>query len=168
MSECCAVIPTAKTNYNQPAAAVTISAPCQSCLKGSGGRIVEPRTMLQMLKPDRFEQMGNLDFYFCQEPSCPVVYSSTDGAVEFTANDLREKVGLKMQGDPSARVCYCFGYTERMIADELKATGQTTIPKKITQLTKTGMCVCEVRNPAGVCCLGNVNKTVKRLSKEER
>lgn len=167
MSDCCAVTPTAKTNYIR--AAATVSATCQGCRNdGGAGRSVEHRTMLQMLKPDRFEQMGNLEFNFCQEPFCSVVYYSTDGTVEFTADDLREKVGLKMQGNPSARVCYCFGYTEGMIADELKATGQTPIPKKITQLTKTNMCACEVRNPAGVCCLGNVNKVVKRLSEEYR
>jgi hypothetical protein len=28
------------------------------------------------------------------------------------------------------------------------------------------MCACEVRNPAGVCCLGEVNRTAKRLSSE--
>ena len=165
MSDCCAVTPAAKTNYIQ--ATATVSATCQGCRNdGGGGRIVEHRTMLQMLKPDRFEHLGNFEFNFCQEPSCSVVYYSTDGTVEFTADDLREKVGLKMQGNPSARVCYCFGYTEGMIAEELQSTGQTTIPKKITELTKTGMCACEVRNPAGVCCLGNVNKAVKRLSEE--
>lgn len=167
MSDCCAATPAAKTNYIQPAAAATLlAAACLGCR--GGGRTVEHRTMLQTLKPDRFERLANLEFNFCQDSSCPIVYYSTDGTVEFTTNDLREKVGLKMQGDPSARVCYCFGYTEGMITDELKATGQTTIPKKITELTKTGMCACEVRNPAGVCCLGNVNKVVKRLSEEYR
>ncbi len=116
-----------------------------------------------MLKPDRLERLANLEFNFCQERSCPVIYYSTDGAVEFTADDLREKVGLKMQGDPAARVCYCFGYTEGMIADELKATGQTTIPKKITQLTKTGMCACEVRNPAGVCRQQSGQASIRRV-----
>ncbi len=164
MSDCCAVTPVEKTNYIQPVSTI-LPATCSGC-RDDGGRIVEHRTMLQTLKPDRFEQMGNLEFNFCQDSSCPIVYYSTDGTVEFTADDLREKVGQKMQGDPSAKVCYCFGYTEGMIAEELKSTGQTTIPKKITQLTKTGMCACEVRNPAGVCCLGNVNKAVKRLSEE--
>lgn len=164
MSDCCAVTPAAKTNYIQSVSTV-LPGTCPGCRDG-GGRIVEHRTMLQMLKPDRFEEMGNLEFNFCQDSSCLILYYSTDGTVKFTADDLREKVGLKMQGDPFAKVCYCFGYTEGMIAEELKSTGQTTIPKKITQLTKTGMCACEVRNPAGVCCLGNVNKVVKRLSEE--
>jgi len=53
-----------------------------------------------------------------------------------------------------------------MMADELRATGRTAIPHKITELIKTGMCACEARNPAGVCCLGQVNKAVKRLSEE--
>ena len=166
MSDCCAVTPAAKTNYIQPATTL-LAAACPGCRDGSG-RTVEHRTMLQTLKPDHFECLANLEFNFCQDSCCPVVYYSTDGTVEFKTNDLREKVGLKMLSDPSARVCYCFGYTEGMIAEELQSTGKTTIPKKITELTKTGMCACEVRNPAGVCCLGNVNKVVKRLSEEYR
>lgn len=161
MSDCCAVTPSANTANIQAAA----SAPtCPSCR--DEGRAVEHRTMLQMLKPDRFARLGTREFRFCQTPTCPIIYYSTDGEVAFSADDLRVKVGLKMQDDPSAQVCYCFGYTEGMIADELRATGWTVIPQKITELIKTGMCACEARNPAGVCCLGQVNKAVKRLSEE--
>lgn len=166
MSDCCSSTPAAAAGGIQNITACRTPAAgfCPTCREA--GRIVEHRTMLQMLKPDLFGGLGNLKFYFCQDPTCPVVYYSSDGVVEFSTNDLRVEVGIKMQGEASAQICYCFGYTEKMIADELQATGQTTIPKKITQLTKTGMCACEVRNPAGVCCLGNVNKTVKRLSEQ--
>lgn len=162
MSNCCAALPAAEARHIQDAERESLN--CRECK--DKGRPVEHRIMLQILKPDCFEWLGDLEFNFCPEPTCPVVYYSSDAAVEFTSDDLREKVGLKMQGDPSARVCYCFGYTEGMIADELKAAGLTTIPKKITEFIKAGMCACEVRNPAGVCCLGNVNKAVKRLSEE--
>jgi hypothetical protein len=164
MSDCCSG---AALISHHPAvkASAPVSEARQRCQE-HGGRAVERRTMLQMLKPDRFEHLENLEFNFCPEPTCTVVYYSSDATVKFTNDDLREKVGLKMQGDPSARVCYCFGYTEGMIADELETAGQTTIPKKITEFIKAGMCACEVRNPAGVCCLGNVNQAVKRLSEE--
>lgn len=169
MSDCCSTTPgngagclqTIITNNSAP-----LPESCPSCR--DTGRIVEHRTILQMLKPNLFGRLDNLEFYFCQDSTCPVVYYSKDGEVEFSVNDLRTRVGLKMQGEPSAQVCYCFGYTEKMISEELQSTGQTTIPQKITQLTKTGMCACEVRNPAGVCCLGNVNKTVKRLSEQNK
>lgn len=164
MFDCCAAKAGANTANVQPSAAAP--AACASCR--TAGRKVERGTMLQMLKPDRFERLGNREFHFCQEPSCQIIYYSTDGEVAFSADDLRGMVGLKMQGDPSATVCYCFGYTEGMIADELRATGKTAIPQKITELTKTGMCACEVRNPAGVCCLGQVNKAVTRLSAEHK
>lgn len=166
MSDCCSFAPPDAAGSAQTI--TTSSTPatgsCPACR--DTGRIVEHRTMFQMLKPKLFSQLGNGEFYFCQEPTCPIVYYSRGGDVEFSTDDLRVEVGVKMQGDPSAKVCYCFGYTEGMIAEELLSTGKTTIPKKITQLTKTGMCACEVRNPAGVCCLGNVNKVVKRLSEE--
>jgi len=173
MSDCCSTAPgnaaaeSVQTITTITSASVPAAASCPNCR--DAGRIVERRTMLQMLKPDlfgRLENLENREFYFCQDPSCSIVYYSTDGEVKFSADDLRVKVGVKMKGEPSAQICYCFGYTEEMITDELRATGQTTIPKKITELTKTGMCACEVRNPAGVCCLGNVNKAVKRLSEQ--
>jgi hypothetical protein len=166
MSDCCS--PTSADAAGSVQTITTSSTPatgfCPTCR--DTGRTVEHRTILQMLKPELFGRLGNLEFYFCREPTCPVVYYSRRGDVEFSTDDLRVEVGVKMQGEPSAQICYCFGYTEKMIADELLSTGQTTIPKKITKLTKTGMCACEVRNPAGVCCLGNVNKTVKRLSEQ--
>ncbi len=161
MSNCCSVTPGDAAGSLQ----ITVKAPlpetCPNCR--NAGRTVERRTVFQVLKPDLFGRLENREFYFCQATSCPVVYYSTDGEVEFSTEDLRVKVGVKMKGEPSAQICYCFGYTEKMITDQLRATGQTTIPEKITELTKTGMCACEVRNPAGVCCLGNVNKAVKRL-----
>ncbi len=162
MSDCCAVTTDALEGNNQ--AAESSPEACGRCR--DAGREVEHRTMLQVLKPDRFERLGTREFRFCQTPSCSIIYYSTDGEVAFSADDLRVKVGLKMQGDSSAQVCYCFGYTEGMMADELRATGRTVIPHKITELIKTGMCACEARNPAGVCCLGQVNKAVKRLSEE--
>jgi hypothetical protein len=30
------------------------------------------------------------------------------------------------------------------------------------------MCACEMRNPAGVCCLGEVSQTVKRFSAQHK
>ena len=164
MSDCCDITPGISKAKMQSDELAPLG--CPSCR--DGGRVVEHRTMLQTLKPDRFEQLGNHKFHFCQTPTCPVIYYSTDSEVAFSADDLRVEVGLKRQGDPSALVCYCFGYTEGMIADDLRASGETVIPHKITELTRIGICACEVRNPAGMCCLGQVSKAVKRLSEEYR
>jgi len=57
----------------------------------------------------------------------------------------------------------CFGFTEGDGRKEIERTGHSWIPQTISRLIKAGMCACEVRNPAGVCCLGEVKNTVKHL-----
>ena len=38
-------------------------------------------------------------------------------------------------------------------------------PKRIGAiLIREGLCACEARNPSGMCCLGELNKTVNRLT----
>ncbi len=34
---------------------------------------------------------------------------------------------------------------------------------QMTTGTKTGQCACDIRNPQGSCCLGNVGAVVKRV-----
>jgi hypothetical protein len=50
--------------------------------------------------------------------------------------------------------------------EEIRATGKCTIPQRITAEIKAGNCACEIRNPQGFCCLGNVNAAVKRAMSE--
>jgi len=80
----------------------------------------------------------------------------------FRKDDLRVKVGLKESGDPTVPVCYCFGWTPQKIQAEMKATGKTTAIEQIKAQVKAGNCYCEVTNPQGSCCLGNVSQVVKQ------
>ncbi|HEV2197528.1 MAG TPA: DUF998 domain-containing protein [Candidatus Acidoferrum sp.] len=50
-----------------------------------------------------------------------------------------------------------------MVVQEVDATGDCRIPQRISAEVKAGNCACEVRNPQGSCCLGNVTAVVKRL-----
>ena len=134
---------------------------CLSCKEL--GHPVTLRTMLLMLKPELFYQVGESQYRFCVSPTCPVVYFSRERC--FTSGDLRIRVGLK-QKDGLIPLCYCFGFNEQDVRRELEAKGNTTIPQRISALTKERRCACEERNPSGVCCLGEVTKTVKRLMKE--
>ena len=93
---------------------------------------------------------------------CPVVYFDDEGNHQFTVDDLRIRVGLKVNEDPIP-LCYCFGYEESDIRDEIAQTGSTTIPERVSRLIREGLCACDTRNPAGVCCLGEINKVIKRL-----
>lgn len=134
---------------------------CLSC-KGPS-RPVTLRTMLLMLKPELFTQVGESHYRFCATPACPLVYFSTGRS--FTTSDLRVRVGLKEKDGPIP-LCYCFGFSEQAVREEIETEGNTTILQRITALIKERMCACEERNPSGACCLGEVTKAVKRLMKE--
>jgi hypothetical protein len=64
---------------------------------------------------------------------------------------------------PEALVCYCFQYRRGDIEAVLAAEGRTSIPDRIAAEIKAGNCACEVRNPSGRCCLGDVNETIREL-----
>lgn len=83
--------------------------------------------------------------YFAVDPQAPV----------FRRDDLLVRVGAKEEADPIP-VCYCFGFTRKDIANEIAATGGSTVADRITVQVKAGNCACEVKNPSGKCCLGNV------------
>lgn len=79
--------------------------------------------------------------------------------------DDSSKAGLKVKNDP-VPLCYCFGFDESHIRDELARSGRTTIPEKIRQLIGEGLCACDSRNPSGRCCLGEVIRAVERLKQQ--
>src|SRR5262250_2355299 len=119
---------------NIPPAEVSQAGPRSGCLSCDGpSRVVSLRTMLLMLKPELFDQVGESQYRFCVSPDCPVVYFSRERS--FTTSDLRIRVGLK-EKDGLIPLCYCFGFNEQDLQAEIIGTGQTTIPQRITTLTK--------------------------------
>jgi len=53
-----------------------------------------------------------------------------------------------------------------MIRGELAATGKSTVIDRIAAEMKADFCACEIRNPQGSCCLGNVKAAVKAAQAE--
>ena len=137
---------------------------CANC--GGQSRVVSRKTVLLMLKPDLLEQAMTGTYSFCSARDCPVVYFDEQGSHRFTTNDLRVTVGVKASQDPIP-LCYCFGFDEKHIRNEISRTGTTTVPHRISTLIREGLCACESRNPAGVCCLGEVNKAARSLAARE-
>ena len=136
---------------------------CESCK--SKGRPVSRKTVLLMLKPDLLEQAMHGSYSFCSERDCSIVYFEDKGDHQFTIDDLRIRVGLKVNDDP-VPLCYCFGFNESHIRDEISTTGKTTIPARISNLIREGLCACDSRNPSGMCCLGEVSKAAKKFLEE--
>jgi hypothetical protein len=118
--------------------------------------------MLLMLKPERFDQIVEGQYRFCGDAACRVVYFTDNGGATFTTEDLRLRVAVKERLDPIP-LCYCFGFDEADMRNEITATGQTRIPQLIAALIKEGLCACASRNPSGACCLGAVRWAAKRL-----
>jgi len=136
---------------------------CRAC--GEQGAPVSRKTVLLMLKPELLEQAMTATYSFCSARDCPVVYFDEQGSHRFTTNDLRVTVGVKASQDPIP-LCYCFGFDESHIRDEISKTGKTTIPARISNLIREGLCACDSRNPSGMCCLGEVNKAAKKFLEE--
>lgn len=134
---------------------------CTNCKRPS--RPVSRKTVLLMLKPHLLEEAMTGTYSFCLARDCPVVYFEEQGFHKFTADDLRVPVGVKASQDPIP-LCYCFGFDESHIRDDISRAGITTIPERISRLIREGLCACESRNPAGVCCLGEVNRAVRRIA----
>lgn len=135
---------------------------CQIC--GEVGRIVEKQTVVHQVKSERLSFIGYTEYRFCGSADCEVVYYSADGSV-FTLDDVRKLITSKTSGDDRP-LCYCFGFTEGNVRREIVLTGETTIPTQVSQFIKEKLCACEIRNPAGSCCLGEIKRTEKQILAE--
>ncbi|HXH69297.1 MAG TPA: hypothetical protein VNI60_03010 [Pyrinomonadaceae bacterium] len=133
---------------------------CGGCNKT--GRGVARQTVVHHVKSEKLLCVENEEYKFCPSQNCPVVYYSSAGRV-FTVEDVRELITTKASGD-ARPLCYCFGFTEGDVRKEIAQKGKSSVPVQVSQFIKEKLCVCEIRNPAGVCCLGEINRTVKNLS----
>lgn len=150
MKECCE----SKKNEEK------ISAQCLKC--GNIGRPVKIITLEHLLKEEKLSFMRDVQYFFCSTLNCDVVYFSNKGDA-FYKTDLKIRVGIKETEEPIP-VCYCFGYTKKMILDDIAQNGHSTIETKIKEAIKLKGCRCEITNPKGACCLGDVAKIVKEVT----
>jgi len=159
-TDCCAT--GSSCTVEQPTAAQVLH--CPAC--GKKGKPVGIETVKALLAVTLHEIQPDHAYLFCRTPDCAVVYFADDGEQTFTEDELREQVHQKHPDDDDVFVCYCFRHTPGSIRAELLATGQSTVVATVTQGTKLHQCACELRNPQGSCCLGNVGAAVKRVRQE--
>jgi hypothetical protein len=134
---------------------------CPEC--GQVGRPVQGQTVKAMLSVT-LRRVQEFKYFFCRTQTCSVVYFYHGGGWTFTVEDVREKVYQKEPEAEDVFVCYCFRHT---VGDLRKASPQSRI--NIVADINTGInmkqCACDLRNPQGSCCLGNVRSMIKRLEK---
>jgi hypothetical protein len=150
MADCCAV------KESQAKAPTALACP----VSGARSKPVNVLTVKSLVRHLSFGA-PRAQYYFCEDPNCDVVYFPWQPeAPVFRKADLCVRVGLKEKSDP-VPVCYCFGVTRKDIEEELRQTGQSSFAQRIKAEVQAGHCACEVKNPSGKCCLGNVTRAVK-------
>lgn len=157
MPDCCSV------NAKTDTAPAVLSCP----VSGTRSKQVDMLTVKSLV---RKLPLGMVDtqYYFCDASDCEVVYFAWNaGAPRFNREHLVVRVGAKEMADPIP-ICYCFGFTRQDIWDEIRSTGKSTLAERITTEVEAGHCACEVKNPSGKCCLGDVARTVKDRLESER
>ncbi len=105
--------------------------------------------------------MPPTQYYYCDASGCDVVYFPAHSqAPTFRRGDLLVRIGAKETEEPIP-VCYCFGITRNEIQEEIRSTGKSTAAEQIRAEVKAGNCACEVKNPSGKCCLGDITRAMK-------
>jgi hypothetical protein len=145
-------------NFRGPARSLNA---CPEC--GEIGKRVRGQTVRAMLSVT-LRRVQDVQYFFCRTQTCSVVYFSNDGKQTFTVEQVRERV---YQKEPEARdvlICYCFRHT---VVDLHAASSEdrTAIVDDINTGINAGQCACDLRNPQGTCCLGNVRSMIKQLEK---
>jgi hypothetical protein len=153
MSNCCSTV----TLSSQSSSA---GETCHHCHKK--GRSVGLETVKALLSVSS-ELIHATSYYFCDTQSCPVVYFAADGQQVFTEADVRERVHQKAPLVDDVFVCYCFRHTPRSLRKEVATIGHSTAVTNINEGIRAGLCACEIRNPQGSCCLGNVKAVLHQI-----
>ncbi len=137
---------------------------CPRCeTKGSS---VDPITLKALLTPNGLRRGVPPGPRFCANPNCDVVYFDNAVPIVFRENELTVPVHAKHPEHDEVPACYCFEYTPRRIREEFERGGKNTVSKTITAEVKAGHCACEVKNPKGACCLGDIARSERRLAAE--
>ena len=161
MSNCCSTNGMSQTSCEMPTIMIGT---CPAC--GTRGKKVDLETVKAMLSVSLRGLDPSTQYHFCRNGKCSVVYFADQE--RFTTDEVRVRVHQKHPESSDVPVCYCFDHTPGSIRAEWLAIGMSTVVADVTAGIKAGQCACEIRNPQGACCLGNVRKVVKRIQQEVR
>lgn len=124
---------------------------CPACAQI--GAAVDRITLKALLTPDGLRRGIPAQPRYCATADCPVVYFDVDGTVTFAEADLIVPVYAKHPNNTSVPVCYCFGVTVGAMANGGRAR---KLRESVAREVQAQRCACEVKNPKGGCCLGDL------------
>lgn len=136
-----------------------VAANCPEC--GKMGKRVHGQTIKALLAVS-LRQVRDVPYLFCKTETCPVVYFSADGVQTFTTEHVRERVYQKEPAAGDVLICYCFHHTVRDLQTS-SAERRISILDDIDAGIAADQCACDLRNPQGSCCLGNVRSKIRAL-----
>lgn len=140
------------------------SSACPVC--GVTGKPVKLITLKALLTPSALCTLEPGEAYrFCPDAGCDVVYFA--GGHRYPQADVKVRVYQK-DGSAAVPICFCFGHTRADLKIAASQGDAEAITHAIESHIKAGRCGCEVNNPQGSCCLGNVKGFVTRLLDAER
>lgn len=125
------------------------------------GKAVQGQTVKALVSVS-LRSVQDAQYYFCRTQSCPVVYYTADSKSTFTTSQLRERVYQKEPNADDVFVCYCFRHTVAEIRNA-SSEARVVIVNDINTGIQANQCACDLRNPQGSCCLGNVRGLMKQL-----
>jgi hypothetical protein len=128
-------------------------ATCPTCHRPS--RVVALHTVRACVAIS-LRELQSPAYRFCATPTCATVYATADGSV-ISVGQVREPVYAKAAAADATPICYCFRFS---VGDLRRndAAGRAAILAAIQEGTQQGHCACDLRNPAGRCCLGDVRR----------
>ena len=130
-------------------------------VSGTRGKRLELLTVKALLRESALVRVSVTEHHFCPDAKCDVVYFDAAGST-YRRDDVRVRVWEKEL--PGGRtICYCFGENEADIRREFEHCGTSDAVARVRAHIQAGRCACEIRNPRGVCCLGDVTAAVERV-----
>jgi hypothetical protein len=104
---------------------------------------------------------------FCASATCSVVYYDDVSVRRVDEDELTVSVYAKHSHELDIPVCYCFGYSLGMI-ENASAKQTTPVSDVVRAEVEAGHCACEVKNPKGACCLGDIMRIERRIDGEAK
>jgi hypothetical protein len=132
---------------------------CPACKQK--GKRVPLITLKALLKASALDTIQPESSYaFCLTPSCDVVYYS--GSQTLGKDTLKVSVFQK-SNSMDVPVCYCFDWTRERLTQAIESNQRPI--EHIREQVQANRCGCEVNNPQGVCCLGNVTAYIRSINR---
>jgi hypothetical protein len=137
------------------------AATCPQC--GQTGKVVQGQTVKALLTIS-LRAVREVEYRFCRTSTCPVVYFTSDGQQTFTLDQVRGPIYHKTPQDNATPVCYCFDHKVGGVR-AMNEAQRIAVVEDINAGIQAGQCACDLRNPQGSCCLGNVRELIKQFDR---